>query len=305
MTNSSIEVKNLRKTYGNFVAVDGISFDVKPGEIFGLLGPNGAGKTSTLECLEGLRAPNSGSLRVAGLDPVSESRKLCHQIGVQLQSAGLPESITPDEAMKFFCAYHNVPARLDLLERLGLSEKRHNQFDELSGGQQRRLVLALAVAHKPQVLFLDEPTAGLDVATRVELHGLMRELQAGGTTIMLATHDMAEAEQMSDRVAIMLHGQIVNLGTPMEITAAGAGLTKISVRTQASSLSAAGVTLPAVRRHTLKDDYNIYFSSDIGPTVSAIIALVDAQGDTLIDLRVERPSLEDRFLEITNAGVVR
>ena len=199
MNNSMIEVNDFRKAYGNTVAVDGISFDVKQGEIFGLLGPNGAGKTSTLECLEGLRAPNGGSLRVAGIDPVGGSRKLRNLIGVQLQSAGLPESITPDEAMKFFCAYHNVKPRFDLLERLGLVEKRNTQFYELSAGQQRRLVLALAVAHSPQVLFLDEPTAGLDVATRVELHGMMRELQTGGTTMILATHDMAEAEQMSDR----------------------------------------------------------------------------------------------------------
>ncbi len=246
MKNSVIEVKGFRKTYGKHVAVDGISFDVKQGEIFGLLGPNGAGKTSTLECLEGLRAPNGGSLRVAGLDPASESRKLRNLIGVQLQSAGLPESITPDEAMKFFCAYHNVAPRFDLLERLGLVEKRTTQFYELSAGQQRRLVLALAIAHNPLVLFLDEPTAGLDVATRVELHGMMRELQAGGTTIILATHDMAEAEQMSDRVAILMKSKIVNIGTPMEITATGAGLTKISVRTQASSLSASGITFPAV-----------------------------------------------------------
>lgn len=305
MKNSVIEVKDFRKTYGNHIAVDGISFDVKQGEIFGLLGPNGAGKTSTLECLEGLRAPNGGSLRVAGLDPVSESRKLRNLIGVQLQSAGLPESITPDEAMKFFCAYHDVAPRFDLLERLGLAEKRNSQFYELSTGQQRRLALALAVANSPQVLFLDEPTAGLDVATRVELHGMMRELQAGGTTIVLATHDMAEAEQMSDRVAILLQGKIVNIGTPMEITATGAGLTKISVRTQASSLSVSGITFPAVSQHTLKDEYSIYFSSDIGPTVSAIIAHIEAQGDTLIDLRVERPSLEDRFLEITSTEVVQ
>ena len=305
MNDSMIEVHDFRKTYGNYVAVDGISFDVKQGEIFGLLGPNGAGKTSTLECLEGLRAPNGGSLRVLGLDPVRESRKLRNLIGVQLQSAGLPESITPDEAMKFFCAYHSVAPRLDLLERLGLAEKRNAQFYELSAGQQRRLVLALAVAHNPQVLFLDEPTAGLDVATRVELHGMMRELQASGATIMLATHDMAEAEQMSDRVAILLQSKIVNIGTPMEITATGEGLTKISVRTQASSLSASGITFPAVSQHTLKDEYSIYFSSDIGPTVSAIIAHINAQGDTLIDLRVERPSLEDRFLEITNAGVAQ
>jgi ABC-2 type transport system ATP-binding protein len=305
MKNSAIEVKDFRKTYGNHVAVDGISFDVKQGEIFGLLGPNGAGKTSTLECLEGLRAPNGGSLRVAGLDPASESRKLRNLIGVQLQSAGLPESITPDEAMKLFCAYHNVAPRFDLLERLGLAGKRHAQFYELSAGQQRRLVLALAVAHNPQVLFLDEPTAGLDVATRVELHGMMRELQAGGTTIILATHDMAEAEQMSDRVAILLQSKIVNSGTPMEITATGAGLTKISVRTQASSLSASDIAFPAVSRHILKDEYSIYMSSDIGPTLSAIIAHIAAQGDTLIDLRVERPSLEDRFLEITNTGVAQ
>jgi ABC-2 type transport system ATP-binding protein len=305
MNNSVIEVKDFRKAYGNYIAVDGISFDVKQGEIFGLLGPNGAGKTSTLECLEGLRAPSGGSLRVAGIDPVSEPRKLRNLIGVQLQSAGLPESITPDEAMKFFCAYHNVAPRFDLLERFGLTEKRNVQFYNLSAGQQRRLVLALAIAHNPRVLFMDEPTAGLDVATRVELHSIMREQQVAGTTIILATHDMAEAEQMSDRVAILLQSKLVNIGTPMEITATGAGLTKISVRTQTSSLSAARITFPAVSKYALKDEYSIYFSTDIGPTVSAIIAHIDAQRDTLIDLRVERPSLEDRFLEITNSGVVQ
>lgn len=305
MKNSVIEVKDFRKTYGSYVAVGGISFDVRKGEVFGLLGPNGAGKTSTLECLEGLRTPSGGSLRVAGIDPVSDSLKLRNLIGVQLQSAGLPESITPNEAMKFFCAYHGVSPRFDLLERLGLAEKRNAQFFELSTGQQRRLALALAVAHNPQVLFLDEPTAGLDVATRVELHGMMRELQADGTTIVLATHDMAEAEQMSDRVAILLQSKIVSIGTPMEITATGAGLTKISARTQTSSLSASGITFPAVSQHTLKDEYNIYFSSDIGPTVSAIITHIASHGDTLIDLRVERPSLEDRFLEITNSGVMQ
>ncbi len=305
MKDSVIEVKNFRKTYGDFVAVDNISFDVKQGEIFGLLGPNGAGKTSTLESLEGLRAPNGGTLRVAGMDPQREPRKLRNVIGVQLQSSGLPESITPDEAMKFFCAYHNVAPRFDLLERLGLSEKRKAQFYELSTGQQRRLALALAVAHKPQVLFLDEPTAGLDVATRVELHEMMRELQSNGTTIVLATHDMAEAEEMSDRVAILLNSKIVTIGTPMEITATGAGLTKVSVRTLSSSLSDPGISFPSVSQRTFKDEYSIYFSTNISPTVSAIIAHIETHGDTLIDLRVERPSLEDRFLEITTNGGVQ
>jgi ABC-2 type transport system ATP-binding protein len=183
---------------------------------------------------------------------------------------------------------------------MGLDEKRKAQFHELSTGQQRRLSLALAVAHNPPVLFLDEPTAGLDVASRVELHELMRELQATGTTIILATHDMSEAEEMSDRVAILLKGKLATIGTPLEITATGAGLTKVSVRTGRSSLSEPGLTFPAVSQQAGKNEYSIYYSTDIGPTVSAIIAHVEAQGDTLIDLRVERPSLEDRFLEITS-----
>jgi ABC-2 type transport system ATP-binding protein len=303
MPENVIEVKDFQKVYGNFVAVDRISFQVKRGEIFGLLGPNGAGKTSTLECLEGLRKPDGGSLRVAGIDPNRDSRKLRDTIGVQLQSAGLPESITPDEALEFFSAYHKVPPRFDLLERLGLEEKRKSQFFELSTGQQRRLSLALAVAHNPNVLFLDEPTAGLDVATRVELHDMLRELKSNGTTLILATHDMAEAEQLSDRVAILLQGKIVKIGTPLEITATGAGLTKISVRTQNSSLS--DTEFPAVGQHAFKDEYYIYFSSDIGATISAIIARINDQKDILIDLRVERPSLEDRFLEITGKGAAQ
>ena len=305
MNNTMIEVKDFRKAYGDYLAVDNINFVVKQGEIFGLLGPNGAGKTSTLECLEGLRAPNGGSVRVAGIDPATEFPKLQNLIGVQLQSAGLPESITPEEAMEFFCAYHKAAPRFDLLERMGLAEKRTSQFFELSTGQQRRLALALAVAHRPRVVFLDEPTAGLDVATRVELHDMMRELQSSGTTIILATHDMAEAEAMSDRVAILLKGKIVSTGTPMEITATGEGLTKVSVRTQDSTLSAPGITFPAVRQYAIKDEYNIYFSSDIGPTVSAIITHIETRKDMLIDLRVERPSLEDRFLEITNSGAAQ
>ena len=301
MTECMIEVSDFSKSYGDFTAVDGISFNVKRGEIFGLLGPNGAGKTTTLECLEGLRQPSAGSVRVAGIDPAREPQKLRNLIGVQLQSAGLPKSITPEETMNLFCAYHDVAPRFDLLDRLGLNEKRKAQFFSLSTGQQRRLALAVAVAHEPQVLFLDEPTAGLDVATRAELHDLIFELQSSGTTIILATHDMAEAEEMSDRVAILLNRQLATIGTPMEITAKGAGLTKISVNTGDASLSDPALRLPAVEQRVKKDEYEIFFSVDIGATISAIIAQVEAQEDLLIDLRVERPSLEDRFLEITNA----
>ena len=248
MNSSVIEVRDFRKIYGDVVAVDGISFNVKQGEIFGLLGPNGAGKTTILECLEGLRNPSDGSVRVAGIDPTKDPHKLRNVIGVQLQSAGLPKNITPDEGMKLFSAYHGITPRFDLLDRLGLREKRKAQFYSLSTGQQRRLALALAVAHDPKVLFLDEPTAGLDVATRVELHDMVRELRANGTTIILATHDMAEAEEMSDRVAILLNHKLASVGTPMEITATGAGLTKISVHTKNACLSDPTLTYPAVKQ---------------------------------------------------------
>ncbi len=302
MNDAVIKVQDFRKVYGDLVAVDGISFEVQRGEIFGLLGPNGAGKTSTLESLEGLRSTDGGSLRIMGVDPARESRKLRNLIGVQLQTSGLPDSMRVDEAMRFFAAYHGVAPSYHLLERLGLSEKMSAQYHMLSTGLQRRLALAVALAHNPPVVILDEPTAGLDVPSRNELHDLMHELQTSGTTIILATHDMAEAEKMADRVAILLGGKIAATGTPRELTATGTGLTKVSARTEGTSLSEPGLTFPAVSQHAFKDEYAIYYSTDPGPTVSAIISHIEAQGDTLVDLRVERPSLEERFLEITGTG---
>ena len=302
MNEAIIQVQNFSKRYGTFTAVDNISFTVYRGEIFGLLGPNGAGKTSALESLEGLRAPDGGRLRVAGVDPTTEPGKLRHLIGVQLQSGGLPASITADEAMKLFGAYHGVAPRFDLLDRLGLTGKRNVEFQTLSTGQQRRLALSLAVAHDPPVLFLDEPTAGLDVASRVELHSLIQELTAKGTTTILATHDMAEAEQLADRVAILLRGKLVAVDTPLAITATGAGLTKISVNSRSGFLLRNERPMPAVSQQLVKEEYAIYFSSNIGQTVAALINAIEAEGDELLDLRVERPSLEDRFLELTDGG---
>lgn len=300
MSQPMIQVESFSKRYGDFVAVESISFEVDKGEIFGLLGPNGAGKTTTLECLEGIRTPDGGTLSVAGIDPTKDGRSLRSVLGVQLQSSGMPEMITPDEAMKLFCGYHGVAPRYDLLDRLGLGAKHKTPYHALSTGQQRRLALALAVAHGPDVLFLDEPTAGLDVQTRVELHAMMRELQAAGTTIILATHDMAEAETMTDRVAILLQGRCVAIGTPLELTATGDGLTKISVHTEGGHLLSNGHTFPAATKQGVHEEYAIYFSQDIGRTVGAIIAYIEDTQDKVIDLRVERPSLEDRFLELTN-----
>jgi ABC-2 type transport system ATP-binding protein len=302
MSELALFVDRLLKTYGEIVAADNVSFEVQRGEIFGLLGPNGAGKTTTLECLEGLRQPSAGVLRVLGIDPTREPRKLNRVIGVQLQSSGMPPSMTVAEAMQFFCAYHGVKPRYELLERLGLADKVGNQHHELSMGLQRRLALALAVAHDPPIVFLDEPTAGLDVASRVHLHELMQELKEQGTTIILSTHDMAEAEKMTDRVAILLRGRIVATGTPRELTAMGSGLTRVSVRSEGSTLHRSPQQFPAVERQLLREEYAVYYTHDPGPVVMGVLAAINAQGDRLIDLRVERPSLEERFLEITHTG---
>ena len=303
MTENVLSVKDFSKKYGSYTAVSGISFDVSAGEIFGLLGPNGAGKTSTLECLEGIRKPDGGSLNILNVNPSRDPRKLHNLIGVQLQTSGLPGNMTVEEAMKFFCAYHSVTPRYDLLDRLGLADKRRSQYHGLSTGQQRRLALALAIAHRPPVIILDEPTAGLDVGSRSELHALMQELKGENCAILLATHDMAEAEKMTDRVAILLNGQIVATGSPQDLTATGSGLTKVSIRTEESILHKNHNTFPGVDQSKIKEEYAIYYSNDPGPTVSAILDYVRNNGDHLIDLRVERPSLEERFLEITKTGV--
>jgi len=300
-----IEVRNLRKAYGSVVATDDISLEVHPGEIFGLLGPNGAGKTTTLECLEGIRQPDRGDLAVLGVNPTRQPGKLRRLIGVQLQSGGLPDAMTVDEAMRFFAAYHGVAPRRDLLARMGLGDKLGAQYHQLSIGLRRRLALALAIAHNPPVVILDEPTAGLDVASRTELHALMAELRGGGTAILLATHDMAEAEKLADRVAILLAGRIVAAGSPRELTATGAGLTKVSVRSEEARLLRENGHFPAVQQRTVKEDYAIYFSTDPGPTVAAILDYLRDHADRLIDLRVERPSLEERFLEIMGVSAHR
>ncbi len=302
MDQSVVTVKNFTKTYGDFVAVDDISFEVQQGEIFGLLGPNGAGKTTTLECLEGLRQPDGGEMQITGVDPQREPSKLRNLIGVQLQTSGLPDNMTVEESLNIFSAYHGVQPRHELLTRMGLEEKRKTQYHQLSTGQQRRLSLALALSHDPRLIILDEPTAGLDVSSRTELHNMMQELKSQGTTLILATHDMAEAEKMTDRVAILLSGKIVATGSPRELTAKGSGMTKISVSTEDSILHNNENTFPAVTQHGIKEEYSIYFSTDPGPTVSAILNHLASNNDSLIDLRVERPSLEERFLEITGNG---
>jgi ABC-2 type transport system ATP-binding protein len=295
----AVIVDKIHKRYGDVVAVENISFKVNKGEIFGLLGPNGAGKTTSLEVLEGIRRPDCGKMLVFGIDPVTQPKRLHKMMGVQLQIAGLPSAMTPTEAMKFFCTYHKIAPRMDLLERVGLSEKLSAQYQQLSVGQQRRLSLALAISFSPKLLILDEPTAGLDVQSRLTLHELMSELKAGGTTIILATHDMAEAEKMADRVAIIVKGRVLTEGTPRELTAHGSKQTKISVSTEQSTLINQNEPVPFCTSQSVVEGYAVYFTSDISTSVTAIINRIEKNSDRIIDLRVERPSLEERFLELT------
>jgi ABC-2 type transport system ATP-binding protein len=300
MSDAVVTVRNFRKCYGKTVAVDDVSFEVRHGEIFALLGPNGSGKTSTLESLEGLRRPDGGSLAIAGMDPTRQVRRLCNTIGVQLQTSALPASMTVEEAMRFFSSYHGVKPRFDLVERLGLAEKRTVQYGKLSVGQQRRLALAIAVAHEPKVLFLDEPTAGLDVQSRTDLHVMIKDLRSRGTTVLLASHDMAEVEKLADRAAILLGGRIAATGSPRQLTAAGNQRTRVSVATENGKLLRSAAVFPEAVAAGSSGEYVFYRSSDPGRTVAAILAWLDAERDPIVDLRVERPTLEERFLEITS-----
>lgn len=303
LSDPAVVVENLRKRYGDTVAAEDVSFEVGRGELFGVLGPNGAGKTTTLECLEGLRTPDGGRLTVHGTDVAAHPTAARRLLGVQLQVAGLPGTMRVHEAMALFCAYRGVPTRDDLLERFGLTEKRSADYGSLSGGQQRRLALALALAHDPPILVLDEPTSGLDVPARAELHAVLRELRSAGTTILLATHDMAEAETLCDRVAIVLAGRTVAVASPEELTASGSGLITVSVRTTEGTLADPSLAFPGVQQTFTDGPYVRWLSDRPAATVAALLAAIEGTSDELIDLRVQPPSLEERFLELTRTEV--
>src|SRR6476659_3317304 len=227
----AIYVRGLRKAYGAFEAVKGIDFEVRPGEVFGLLGPNGAGKTSTVEILEGLRPRNGGEVAVLGFDPGRDTRQLKERIGVCLQATNLPERITVREALGLFASLYSRTVDGDaLLKRLMLWEKRDTAYGKLSGGQKQRLALALALVNDPQMLFLDEPSAGLDPQARLEIHALMQELRREQRTVLMTTHYIEEAEKLCDRVAIVDEGRIVAMGTPDEIRSRTLGQARIEVR---------------------------------------------------------------------------
>ena len=300
--NDIIEVRKLEKSFGGTKAVDNISFNIERGMLVSILGPNGAGKTTSLECMEGIIKPGSGEILLNGTDVATANKDAGCRIGIQLQSSALPGHLTVCEAMRLFCAYRKTPYRGDLLTRLGLDEKIDSRYHSLSTGQQRRLSLALSIIHDPEVLFLDEPTSGLDVQSRIELHRIIGELKKEGTTIILATHDMAEAETLSDKIIILLNGRIAAEGSPAEITSTGSSLSKISIRSEMQVIMDSAGSIPGIETFHKDGDYSVLVSNDIGKSISEILERLKTGGDSLIDLRIERPSLEERFVEI--AGVL-
>jgi ABC-2 type transport system ATP-binding protein len=300
---ASVVVRDLRKRYGSAVALDGVSFAIGAGEIFGLLGPNGAGKTTTLECLLGLREPDSGDLEVGGLDARRRVREVKAKIGVALQSTALQDKVTPREALRLFGSfYDHAAAPAELLERFALTAKADAPFDSLSGGQKQRLALALAFVHRPELIVLDEPTTGLDPQARRELHDEILRIKGDGKTVLLTTHDLAEAEQLCDRIAIIDRGRIVATGTPAELVARAQGKQSVSLVTDRPLAAAlwAGVTGGA---EMSCDGATVSFrTADANASVAAVTALLAEHRVELVELHVRRASLEEIFLGLTRGG---
>lgn len=301
---SVIEVSGFRKTYGSTVAVDDVSFDVRDGEIFGLIGPNGAGKTTTMECVEGLRRPDRGSIAVLGLDPFRDVYKLQHRIGVQLQQAQLQKRIKVAEAVHFWASLYGKPAADGdrLLEQLGLVEKRHAWFMTLSGGQKQRLFIALALVNDPELVFLDELTTGLDPQARRAIWELVRAIRARGKTVFLTTHLMEEAERLCDRVAIIEHGRIIDIDTPERLVARHCPERMVVLTTTDVSVEAQLRALPGVE-HVERQDNRFTIHGRGDDFVGAVIRGVSAHAIPVQDFRTVYPTLEDVFLRLTGRSI--
>jgi len=298
---TAIHVAGLHKSYGDFEAVRGIDFDVAQGEVFGLLGPNGAGKTTTVEILEGLRPRTSGDVKVLGYDPATETRTIKDRIGVCLQSTNLPDKITVREALALFAAFYSRNVDIDkLIQRLQLWEKRGEFYSKLSGGQKQRVALALAMVNDPQMIFLDEPTTGLDPQVRLEIHGLISELRAAKRTILLTTHYIEEAERLCDRVAIVDQGKIIAMGTPREIQARTLGQSLVEIRTE-QPMPAELPRFEHCDKQVLSEDRRLLsvYSTRPARTLPDLVKWIDQQGLELEDIHLKRPTLEDVFIELT------
>ncbi|MGI5170812.1 ABC transporter ATP-binding protein [Spirillospora sp. CA-253888] len=295
---SIIEVTGLRKAYGGRPVVDDVAFAVEEGEIFGILGPNGAGKTTTVECVEGLRRPDAGTVRVAGLDPRADRDELTGILGVQLQESELQEKLTVQEALQLYSAFYPNPADWrELAERLGLTGKLTTRFGKLSGGQKQRLFIALALVGRPRVVVLDELTTGLDPRARRDTWKLIEEVRDTGVTVLLVTHFMEEAQRLCDRIAVFKQGRVAALDSPAGLISRSAGGTVISFSPSRPLAEEDLAGLPEAATLEHRDGRLTIHGSDT--TVNAVISLLARHQITAHQLRVTDSTLDDAFLELT------
>jgi ABC-2 type transport system ATP-binding protein len=298
-----IQVSGIRKTYGKTVAVDEVSFDVHQGEIFGLIGPNGAGKTTTMECVEGLRRPDRGTISILALDPLRDARALQLRVGIQLQQAQLQKRIKVWEAVEFWASLY--PRALDghaLLERLGLAEKRNAWFMTLSGGQKQRLFIALALIHDPEVVMLDELTTGLDPQARHAIWGMVRAVRDRGKTVLLTTHLMEEAERLCDRVAIVERGRVIDIGTPAGLIRRHCPEQAVVLATDDPAAAQRFQAIPRVESITYEDGRYTIRGRD-GELVTHVIGCLSEHRLRVSEFRTETPNLEDVFLKLTGHSI--
>ncbi len=302
-TGDVIVAENLKKYYGKTKAVDGISFSVRAGEVFGMLGPNGAGKSTTIEMIEGLRAPDSGAVTVLGLRQPKAARGIKRRIGIQLQTTSLYPRLTVTEILDLFRSFYDgqktVPTA-ELIRMVDLEEKRDTRSKALSGGQKQRLSVALALVNDPEILFLDEPTTGMDPQARRKLWDVIEQLKALGKTILLTTHYMEEAEQLCDRVAIVDHGHIIELGAPAELVSRY--FREIAIQFQASGTAEEFAALPGVTHATTEDGTVTVYSADVPRTMAALLER-ESNGHGLTNLNVHSATLEDVFLKLTGRAL--
>ena len=293
-----VEVRELRKSYGDTVAVQDVSLTVQRGEIFGIIGPNGAGKTTTVECIEGLRTPDRGQIRVLGLDPGRDHGELRQRMGVQLQDSQLPERLRVGEALRLFSSFYRAPVDWRaLMDLLGLTPKERTKFGKLSGGQRQRLSIALALVGNPEVVVLDELTTGLDPQARRDTWTLIEGVRDRGATIVLVTHFMEEAEWLCDRVAVIDSGRIVALDSPAALAAASDAPLRITFRPAAPLDDALLTALPEVT--SLERRRGEVVVTGTGNVVTAVTSALASRGIVAGQLRVEQASLEDAFITLT------
>jgi len=298
----ALDVRSLHKRYGNVVAVDGLDLQVQAGECFGLLGPNGAGKTTTIEICEGLLTADSGEVIILGHTWGSDAQALRQKLGAQLQESQFADKLTVAETLALFRSFYTHGLAVDdLIAQVRLEEKRNARVNELSGGQKQRLSVACALAGDPELIFLDEPTTGLDPQARRQLWELVEGLRDAGKTILLTTHYMDEAQRLCDRVAIVDHGHLIALGTPRElIQSLGVEQVVECSVAEGQSLSMASLeALPGVRRVQKEDDLHTLQVDAAHETIPALLALLEASGLTLTALRTHSPTLEDVFVALT------